>query len=101
MDSVTIERLQKLKLEDGDILHVTVSPTTQMGQAARFQQQLTDRVKHDLHVDVVVVVLLAECTMSIVKRNELSDIYQRLDDLEERMLPNLDTRLDALEHPKG
>lgn len=71
-----------VKVEDGDILFVKAPAETPYKNMREFQRSLQECVRRSIGVDALVVVDSCDIEMSIVKRNELSDIKQRLDDLE-------------------
>lgn len=92
-------KLEKVQLEPGDILLLRVPGDIAHEQVARYTEHLQEAIRRKLGLkSVLVVPCVGEADLSVVKRNELSDIYQRLDNLEkEEHVPNLRERLDALE----
>lgn len=83
---IQVTDTQTVKVEEGDILLVTVPTNTSDKQLMSFRKSFTKQVKDMVGSDkVVVIVVAAEAgtvSMGLVKREELDDIRQRLDDLE-------------------
>ncbi len=82
---IKITDTKTIKIENGDILLVTVPVATPADVRVKYCQQLKNTIKENLGIAAVIVVTAAEMEMSIVKRNELSDLYQRIDDLEKEI----------------
>lgn len=82
--SVEITDLQKVKMEDGDILLITVPPNTPSSMISRFRETTTmifrEKFGEKCHV-IIAAVEPGEMSLSIAKRNELSDMHQQIDDL--------------------
>lgn len=90
-------KLEKVQLEPGDILVVNISElSTPVSQVQQLKEFLEDQIRRKLGIkNVVVVALVGKADFSVVKRNELSDIYQRLDTLEKE--ERLVERVEKLE----
>jgi hypothetical protein len=87
-NAVRVGNVQKVKMEDGDILCVTVPPTTPANMLGSFRKHLEEDVQKRFGEKCYVLVVAAETgavALDIAKRNELADIYQRLDALESRL----------------
>lgn len=84
-----IEGIEGVKIEEGDFVLVTVPENTPHRMVRRFQEVMELKIRKELHVsDFSVAVVGAkpgEVSIQTTKRNELNDIYQRLDDLEKKV----------------
>lgn len=84
---IKVDNTHVVKLEDGDILHVTVPIDTRYEQVLAFRKHLEKEVKEKVGDRCIVIVTASEpgtVEVKAIKRNELSDIYQRLDALESK-----------------
>ena len=85
MADIKITDAQTIKVEEGDVLLMTVPPETHQQQIGAFRKSFTDKVKKMVGSNVIVVVAAAEpgtMSMDLVKSKDLKDIYERLGDLE-------------------
>lgn len=98
MFEVVVKSMEKAKLEDGDLLLVTVSETTSTEVMMQFQNHMNGVIREVMKVNAVseVVSCDGEVRLDVIKHHELSDIYQRLDELE-RKLVDADIQIDKLE----
>ena len=84
---VEILASQITKLEDGDILLVTVPINTDQKHTSFFRQYMNNLVKEKMQLDAQVLVAAGDVKMSVLKAEKLGDIHQRLDDIEKRLPP--------------
>ena len=92
-ENIEVLASQITKLEDGDILLVRVSDITPPGQLHIFTQYMKSLVHEEMKIDAQVIVVRGEVAMGVVKKADLGDIHQRLDDIEKRLPPRALTEL--------
>ncbi len=83
---IEITKTQTVKVEEGDILLVTIPPSTNTNHVSSFRKSLTEQVRKMVGSDKVIFVVAAvdhaDIRMELVKESKLDDIYQRLEALE-------------------
>lgn len=94
-DAALKSDIEKIKLEDGDILLMTVPKTMTPPRMRMLRQNLIDMLKNEIRVEATPVVVTEEFKVEIVKRSELKGLYRRLDALEKE--ENLVERVEKLE----
>ena len=91
--------VEKLKIEDGDLLIVTVPEGTKTANARQLRKGLETMLVH-MGVHAHVAVVGEGMSLSLAKNTQLNDIFQMLDDLREQN-EALDARVDELEREQG
>lgn len=82
MPEIEITKMQRVKIEEGDILVATVPPGTSEQQLRSFRRQVTEDVAA---LGARVYVVAAEpgaVVFELVKEGDLADIYARLEKIE-------------------
>lgn len=78
-------QVQKIQLEDGDILLVTIpeiKPFDGYKQLRRVQEHVTQLVREKMGIDAQVWVTWDTVKISALKKGDLGDIHQRLDGMQ-------------------
>ncbi len=76
--------ISRVKLEDGDILFARVNGIVGTKQMQSWRVELEKKVAA-LGVKAEIVAVNGDVTLEVVKRNDLADVLQRLDDIEKKL----------------